>query len=947
MVGYLRSCSLFSFDSRINMETNIRHRLGPPPDDLRERLNKSDLRERLSHRRRHRSSQGRETLQLVVPNTGVEEDHERRFMHVPELEEEDPTLLEIRQSLEYDFGHRRSRSRSRSRSRRRSGDAFEYDPTLSRTVPNEHHQPPNYNRDYEPRHYDDYRNERPLHEEDRYGRNDRYDGGMYHRYDERRPDVRFQERNRNDPHYGEFEQRRYSAEFDHRRSDYMDQQHQRRYEERRFSNESYDMSRQPRSNQEFRPQMQWRDENNGYRNAPPPPPFFQEYAEPRQEFRSEDTSSGNLRHPEVNNVPVDSEPFMPPLPWPALSQDDLNENEQSRGRRTRRKSKRGGNRENNLSNDHGTSFSSNLRDSGVSAGPVNSEPLMPTLPLPAPSRVTKKADDKLQPDLTGIVPIGSSSQTMNNAPMDVADSDDDEVMSVAPKEIAEDPFAKMTTEEIKEKLDDLKENEQSLGRRNRQRLGRRPREHNRNNDHGSSRPFMSAPVAAAAPDVAARVGHHSREPKALASKSSAFKDFMNDRDDHELAQKRESNNQKRQSKKRASSNDKKSSAFSDFMHKKDDQDLSLEREINKIKRERRNRSPKDANGRVKSRTGNQRRDPSPRRRSRGHDTRPQDSRSFSPIRSRNRQMSPQRPPRSRRSRSPSIEEVIAETEMRRRAPSPPRGLFENVRPKSLSPRRGPPLKFMGAATPGICPCCGSEFHQLPECHLFLEKSTDKRWKLVENYANVCSLCLKTGHNHNVCGNFEIKCCTQEARHHPLLHPGPVVELDISDDDPLPTLNCSLCKSTQHQVNDCPQLFCHKCKRTGHFPQNCDGQQIKQVCQYCKMPGHTISICPIVLCRRCGRQGHTDLTCTNEVVAGTTVNLGRNCFECGGVGHQSNNCPNLRCSICQGRGHWANQCQQCHNCGVAGNDFRMISNSFVSIIKLILIFRSYEKRLSFD
>lgn len=839
-LGYFRSNNQFSFDSRNIMETNIRHRLGPPEPDLRTRLNKSDLRERLSNRRRHRSSQGRETMQLVVSNTGDEGDNERRFTHVPELEEEDPTLLEIRQSIEYDFGPRRSRSRSPNR--RRSGDGFDFDLSLSRTVPNEHHHHrsrSDFIDDYEPRrsrHYDDYRDdcERPLHD-GHYDRSPRYNERyMDNRYDDRRPQDELHEWRQEDRYREDFRHRRYSADYEPYRSD------GHHFEERRHSNENTENMGQSR---EFRPQMHWRDEGFEDKNEWNTPPS-QHHGNPgiRDGFRFNFDLSGSFR------------------------------------------------------------------DSGIASNAADSEPFIPPLPLPAPVRKTpRKTDHGLEVDLTGIVPIGSSSQTMNNVPMEVSNSDD-EVMSIAPKEIAEDPFAKMTTEEIKEKLDDLKEcDTRQRNRRRRQRGGAKQ------NVQGSGRKQTV--------------------------RSMAFKDFMNKRSDSDLAKEREAKSLQRKANKPATttSSKQKPSVFNDFMNKKDEKDLARGRESNNQQRQSRKRSPKDTSGKVKSRSGGQQRQsqrvsaepmkrfPSPHRRSRSRT-----GRSFSPIRSRSdRQVSPSRSPRNWPSRSPSIEEIPVESEIRRRAPSPPRGIFDNIRPKSLSPRRGPTLKFMGAATPGVCPCCGSEFHQLPDCLRFREKSVDKRWNIVESFANVCSLCLKTGHNHNVCGNYEIKCCNSEIMHHPLLHPGRVIDLDLPedeqiDDDHLPAIKCSFCNEKQHHAYQCPKLFCHKCKRAGHFPQNCDGKQIKQICQYCKMPGHTISICPIVLCRRCGRQGHTDLTCTNDVVPGQTVVLGRNCFECGGIGHQSNDCPNLRCSKCQGRGHWANQCQEypmaCNNCGVIGKEY---------------------------
>lgn len=247
---------------------------------------------------------------------------------------------------------------------------------------------------------------------------------------------------------------------------------------------------------------------------------------------------------------------------------------------------------------------------------------------------------------------------------------------------------------------------------------------------------------------------------------------------------------------------------------------------------------------------------------------------------------------------------------------------EFAQPENNSIKRS--LLHMEAATPGFCPCCSSKQHNLDECQSFIELGVERRWRLVKKFANVCHICLKTGHNHKVCGNYIIHClfeeCSNDREHHTLLHRqdnGVVISLDDELDLPS-SYQCSLCKSTGHQLKSCPELFCYVCKKQGHFAKDCKGTS-KQICQYCKMPGHGISICPIVICRRCGQQGHTDLTCTDDISNKTQVSqMKLNCFECGEVGHHSNDCPNILCKICRKRGHRAKQCtQKCSYCGSKG------------------------------
>ena len=263
----------------------------------------------------------------------------------------------------------------------------------------------------------------------------------------------------------------------------------------------------------------------------------------------------------------------------------------------------------------------------------------------------------------------------------------------------------------------------------------------------------------------------------------------------------------------------------------------------------------------------------------------------------------------------------------RRSLSPPKSQRRNnSRPAS------PMWHHMEAAKPGCCPCCNSNLHQLENCQTFLEWNVSKRWALVNKFANVCSICLANGHNHNVCGKYTLKCMIEgcEMSHHSLLHDDSnlftkkSVDL-VNDEDETNNLKaaitvaCAICESMNHLLQDCPDIFCHKCKRSGHFPKDCQGKS-RQICQYCKMPGHSIAICPIVLCRKCGRQGHTDLTCT--AVPGKVEKIEKpiNCFECGVPGHLSKDCPNGFCTKCKQNGHVAKNCTkpvECHNCGMTG------------------------------
>lgn len=259
---------------------------------------------------------------------------------------------------------------------------------------------------------------------------------------------------------------------------------------------------------------------------------------------------------------------------------------------------------------------------------------------------------------------------------------------------------------------------------------------------------------------------------------------------------------------------------------------------------------------------------------------------------------------------------------------------------------------MEAAKPGCCPCCNSNLCQLENCQTFLEWNVSKRWALVNKYANVCSICLAVGHNHNVCGKYTLKCMIEgcEMRHHTLLHDDSnlftkkSVDLVNNEDETnnlkaAITVACKICESMDHLLQDCPEIWCHKCKRSGHFPKDCKGKST-QICQYCKMIGHSIAICPIVICRKCGRQGHTDLTCTADPEKIEKVEKPINCFECGVPGHLSKDCPNGFCTKCKQNGHVAKNCTkpvECHNCGMTGEqDFFLSDITFTLRFFLFLL-----------
>ena len=292
---------------------------------------------------------------------------------------------------------------------------------------------------------------------------------------------------------------------------------------------------------------------------------------------------------------------------------------------------------------------------------------------------------------------------------------------------------------------------------------------------------------------------------------------------------------------------------------------------------------------------------------------PRAQRAFSPNR---RYVSPSS---HRRSLSPEMNRIPSSP--RRNPPSPPR-LSLDPRPQSRSPPRqrvlshrkpAGPIHHMEAAKPGTCPRCDSEIHMLEDCQSFLEMSASRKWAFINRFANVCSKCLKTGHNHNICG--------RHGNHHPLLHlakDGNLVDLDNEDENeaPMPK-ECTFCHSKSHALPDCPELFCHICRSTGHMPQHCPRRVKKiDVCEFCKMSGHGISVCPIVTCLRCRRTGHTDLTCTNTEVnmAGTV----KNCFQCGAAGHMADNCPRSTCLKCGIAGHLVKNCRNiCSECGRKG------------------------------
>jgi len=94
------------------------------------------------------------------------------------------------------------------------------------------------------------------------------------------------------------------------------------------------------------------------------------------------------------------------------------------------------------------------------------------------------------------------------------------------------------------------------------------------------------------------------------------------------------------------------------------------------------------------------------------------------------------------------------------------------------------------------------------------------------------------------------------------------------------------------------------------------------CYNCGQMGHVSKDCPSGSnCYKCGQQGHVLKDCTSAVFLNN-----KDCYKCGLVGHLSKDCPSIpsRCYNCNSMGHISKDCPSplqkiaCFNCGQQGH-----------------------------